>query len=69
MDQLKWIEQKKLWILDEPFAGLDSKTINLISQTLINHAELGGMVIFTSHLNPNINNLEILNLEINDLNE
>ena len=55
------IEQKKLWILDEPFAGLDSKTINLISQTLINHAELGGMVIFTSHLNPNINNLEILN--------
>ena len=60
------IEQKKLWILDEPFAGLDSKTINLISQTLINHAELGGMVIFTSHLNPNINNLEILNLEINE---
>tara|TARA_Y100000817_G_scaffold238005_1_gene190025 strand:- start:114 stop:731 length:618 start_codon:yes stop_codon:yes gene_type:complete len=57
------IEQKKLWILDEPFAGLDIKTIELIHQTIINHAELGGMVIFTSHLDPNINNLENLNLE------
>ena len=57
------IEQKKLWILDEPFAGLDIKTIELIHQTIINHAELGRMVIFTSHLDPNINNLENLNLE------
>ena len=40
-----------------------NKTIDLINQTIINHADLGGMVIFTSHLDPNINNLENLNLE------
>jgi len=57
------IEQKKLWLLDEPFIGLDSRSIELISQTIKNHAELGGMVIFTSHIDPKINYVETLNIE------
>ena len=44
------IEQKKLWILDEPYIGLDDKSIELVNETIENHAKLGGMVIFTSHI-------------------
>ena len=57
------IERKKLWILDEPFIGLDNKSIDIINETIKNHAELGGMVIFTSHISPNITNLDKINLE------
>ena len=57
------IEQKKLWILDDPYIGLDNSSINLMNQTIINHIELGGMVIFTSHLSPDIPNLETLFLD------
>ena len=61
------IEQKKLWVLDEPYIGLDSKSIELINETIKSHAKLGGMVIFTSHIKPEIINIESLNLE-NDSN-
>ena len=57
------IEQKKLWILDEPYIGLDESSINLINLTMINHIELGGMVIFTSHITPDISNLQTIHLE------
>ena len=60
------IEQKKLWILDEPYIGLDDKSMDLINQTIKNHLELGGMVILTSHINPGISDIEVLNLENND---
>ena len=61
--EVDFIEQKKLWILDEPYMGLDETSINLINQTIINHIELGGMIIFTSHISPNISNLETIHLE------
>ena len=61
------IEQKKLWILDEPFIGLDDKTVDLIDETISNHAKLGGMIIFTSHIRTNIRNIHNLSLD-NDSN-
>ena len=60
------IEQKKLWVLDEPFIGLDLKSVELIIQTISNHIELNGMVIFTSHTLPTIPNINTVNLEINE---
>ena len=57
------IEQKKLWILDEPFMGLDRHSVDIINQTIINHAQQSGMVIFTSHNVPDIPNLEIFDLK------
>ena len=57
------IEQKKLWILDEPYIGLDNSSIDLINETIINHIELGGMTILTSHISPKIPNLEYFNLD------
>ena len=57
------IEQKKLWILDEPYVGLDELTINLINETFKNHIANGGMIIFSSHSNTELQNMETIQLE------
>ena len=57
------IEQKKLWILDEPYVGLDELMINLINETFKNHIANGGMIIFSSHSNPELQNIETIQLE------
>ena len=54
------LEQKKLWVLDEPFNHLDNSSIEILSQTFLDHANNGGMILFASHVNPVISNLEIL---------
>tara|TARA_X000000368_G_scaffold162159_1_gene127792 strand:+ start:79 stop:687 length:609 start_codon:yes stop_codon:yes gene_type:complete len=54
------LEQKKLWVLDEPFNHLDNSSIEILSQTFLDHANNDGMILFASHVNPLINNLEIL---------
>ena len=55
------IEQKKLWILDEPYNHLDEKSISILNQTFLDHAKRGGIVLFTSHFESSIDNLEIIN--------
>ena len=57
------IEQKKLWVLDERYIGLDMEAIHLLNETFINHTKSGGMIIFSSHYVPDIPNLENLHLE------
>jgi len=54
------LEQKKLWILDEPYNHLDSASIEILNQTFKDHANKDGIILFASHFNPNINNLEII---------
>ena len=53
------LEQKKLWILDEPYNSLDSNSIELINDTFIDHVSNEGAIIFSSHYEPNLKNLEI----------
>ncbi len=57
------IEQKKLWILDEPYVGLDESTHELINETFRNHIENNGMIFFSSHHYPEIQNMDTINLE------
>jgi heme exporter protein A len=38
-----------LWILDEPFAALDSQAIVQLVQTINAHLERGGIVVYTTH--------------------
>ena len=54
------LEQKKLWILDEPFNHLDDLSIEILNQTFLDHVNSDGMILFASHFDPMINNLEIL---------
>jgi heme exporter protein A len=43
------MEPSQLWILDEPFAGLDKKMITDLRMRFIEHANNGGLLILTSH--------------------
>ena len=52
------IENKKIWILDEPFTNLDSESIDVLVQTFEDHCKNDGSVIFSSHQVLQIRNLE-----------
>ena len=54
------LEQKKLWILDEPYNHLDDASIKILNQTFIDHINKDGIVLFASHYKPAINNLEVV---------
>ena len=43
-----------LWILDEPFNGLDINSINKTKKMICNHKANGGSVLLASHINLNI---------------
>ena len=46
------IENKNVWILDEPLSNLDEDSIELIKQTFADHSAKEGSIIFSSHQNP-----------------
>jgi len=48
------IEDKKIWILDEPLSNLDDETIDIIEQTFQDHRSKEGSIIFSSHQNSGI---------------
>ena len=56
------LEQKKLWILDEPYNHLDDLSIEILNQTFIDHINKDGVILFTSQLKPSIDNLEVIDL-------
>ena len=56
------IENKKIWVLDEPLSGLDDDSIELIKQTFEDHCAKEGSIIFSSHQNPGIYVTEEINL-------
>ena len=57
------IEQKKLWILDEPYNNLDETSINILNRTFLDHANKGGIVLFTSHFESSIDSVDIINFD------
>ena len=56
------LEQKKLWILDEPYIGLDKNSIDIINETFIDHVSNNGIIIFSSNYEPDFTNLDIISL-------
>jgi len=56
------LEQKKLWILDEPYIGLDKNSMEIMNETFIDHVSNNGIIIFSSNYEPNLQNLEIVSL-------
>ena len=43
------IENKKIWILDEPLTNLDQDSINVVEQTFVDHCKNDGCILFSSH--------------------
>jgi heme exporter protein A len=55
---------RRLWILDEPFAALDTHSIALVTELLAGHLAQGGLVALTSHQEFDIGNLEFLSIRL-----
>ena len=49
------LENKKIWILDEPLSNLDDESIDVIGQTFEDHCSKEGSIIFSSHQESEIN--------------
>ena len=49
------IENKKIWILDEPLSNLDNESIDVIAQTFEDHRSKEGSIIYSSHQESEIN--------------
>lgn len=55
---------KPLWILDEPFTALDQSAVLELCGTLNQHLAQGGMVIYTTHQEINLNAQRTLCLDL-----
>ncbi len=49
------IENKKIWILDEPLSNLDDESIDVLGKTFEDHLSTEGSIIFSSHQQSEIN--------------
>ena len=56
------LEQKKLWVLDEPYIGLDKNSMEIMNETFIDHVSNNGIIIFSSNYEPDLENLKIISL-------
>lgn len=59
-----WFTERKLWILDEPFAALDAASIEVLADRLNQHMENGGMTIITTHQDVSIHAKSIQTLRL-----
>ena len=50
------LNEKKLWLLDEPFVALDKASAFDLEQLILKQSRKNGMVIFTSHQPTGIEN-------------
>lgn len=61
-----FLSNKKLWILDEPLVALDANSKEVFWEIIKQHLDNSGMVIFTSHQNDYIDNLDIKKLNLDE---
>ena len=47
-----WCSKVPVWILDEPYTGLDVEMVNKVDNIVSNHVDAGGICIFTTHQSP-----------------
>lgn len=43
------LEKRLLWLLDEPFLGLDAEGVDLLTKKMREHLAVGGGIVYTSH--------------------
>ena len=48
------IENKKIWILDEPLTNLDLESVGVLEQTFTDHCNKNGSILFSTHHDPKL---------------
>ena len=62
--RLQFGTKTPLWILDEPFTALDQKTVVRLCDTLNQHLHGGGMLIYTTHQEIELNTCHMRTLDL-----
>ena len=62
------IEERNIWIMDEPFLGLDQDTINIIGDTISDHLKQNGTVILSSHVPIGISQKTFIDIDFHESN-
>jgi heme exporter protein A len=65
--RLALADARTLWILDEPFDALDAQGAATLNQVLSAHAQGGGAVVLTSHLELSLNEPLPISLQLDAL--
>jgi heme exporter protein A len=60
------LHQPALWLLDEPFDGLDQESFNILSTQMLHHVQAGGSVILISHSKEHIFRLATRGILLDD---
>lgn len=58
------MEPSQLWILDEPFAGLDKKMISALEARFKEHVQNGGILVLTSHQHIELDQVNTTRLQL-----
>ena len=58
------VQQKPLWVLDEPLSALDVDSVSLMTGILVEHLARGGMVIMTSHQEVTVATKTVLQIKL-----
>jgi heme exporter protein A len=58
------IESSQLWILDEPFSGLDQDMIEKLQQRFLQHTNDDGLIILTSHQAINLDKMNSTRIQL-----
>jgi len=56
------LKQSPLWLLDEPFNALDTKSADLLTVVLQNHLAQGGVALLAAHQAPVLENVSVVEL-------
>ena len=55
---------KPLWVLDEPFAALDTASVERIASLVVAHVRGGGMTIFATHQEIGLAGVQVQSIEL-----
>ena len=58
------IQQKPLWILDEPLSALDVDSVALMTEIILEHLAQDGLVIMTSHQEVAVETKTVLQIQL-----
>ncbi|MCF7498591.1 cytochrome c biogenesis heme-transporting ATPase CcmA [Pseudoalteromonas sp. L1] len=60
-----WLNNAKLWILDEPFTALDKSGVIFLQERFVEHLNAGGAILLTTHqdLTTHFSDLKTVTLE------
>ncbi len=57
-------DSSTIWILDEPFSGLDIMMIKTLQACFVEHVSNGGILIFASHQHLDLKQIDTVNIQL-----